>query len=447
RVVYTSANPNQDYNFGLNIALSQRMLERDEGQRPSTLGDIYLKTKNTSAGSSSNSRRFILLGDPALRIALPDLSTSISSINEFDVTSGDTTLTIQALDRVTLSGTIENYEGTTTHNFNGEITVTVLDAKRDVSIPQDVPWIDSGCYLYQGSDRECLYEIENDILFKGVGAVENGQFSIEFVLPKDISFSPENGRILMYAKSENETAGGSFTDVIFNGINENAEDDGTGPSLQLFLNDENFFNGDLTNSSPTLIVELTDSSGINTTGTGVGHEIIATIDTQPNQTFVLNDFYEGTLNDFSSGRIEYPMENIPEGSYTLKVRAWDVHNNSAEEEILFNVANEGVLVVDNVYNYPNPMNNLTSFTFEHNQQGNPLDVDIRIYTLSGRPVQRITQNITNTFSSYASIPWNGRDRDNDRLGNGTYIYVLRVTADTSEGRKSTEKIEKLVIIR
>ena len=161
---------------------------------------------------------------------------------------------------------------------------------------------------------------------------------------------------------------------------------------------------------------------------------------------MLNNFYEGALNDYTRGRIEYPLEEIPEGSYTLKVRAWDVHNNPAEKSIFFEVAPEEDLVVDHVYNYPNPMNNFTSFTFEHNQQGNPLDVDIRIYTLSGKLVQHKKEQIT-TSSSYASISWNGRDRDNDRLGNGTYIYVLRVTADTPEGRSTTEKIEKLVIIR
>jgi len=92
------------------------------------------------------------------------------------------------------------------------------------------------------------------------------------------------------------------------------------------------------------------------------------------------------------------------------------------------------------------MNNVTQFTFEHNQQGQPLEVHIRIYTLTGVPVQDIQQTITST-SSYASISWDGRDRDYDRLGNGTYIYVLRVTAETPEGRKTTEKIEKLVVIR
>jgi hypothetical protein len=448
RIVYTSSNPEGGQNFALNIALSEQMLIRDPDGRPSTLGDIYLRTKNTSAGSSSNSRRFILLGDPAIRLALPSKPAEITQINDVSLTESDTVLTIRALDEVTIQGQVNDFDGNLNTTYDGIITVNLLDAKRTVTLPQDLSWIeDRGCFLYRGSARECTYEVENNTLFKGSAIVENGEFSLTFILPKDLSFSPDQARIVLYASGNDGTAGGSFTNVVFNGINENAVNDGQGPNLDIFLNDESFFNGDLTTDKPQLIVELADSSGINATGTGVGHEITATIDTNPTRTIVLNEFYESALNDFSKGRIEYPLDEIPEGNYSLKVRAWDVHNNPSEETIFFEVAESGNLVVDQVYNYPNPMNNSTAFTFEHNQQGNALDVDIRIYTLSGRPVQHLQEYITNTSSSYASIPWDGRDRDNDRLGNGTYIYVLRVAADTPEGRKSTEKIEKLVIIR
>jgi len=449
RVVYTSSNPTS-LNFGLNIELSQNMLERDSDGRPLPLGDIFLRTKNTSVGSQNNNRKFILLGDPALRLALPNKKANVEEINGLDVASEDTVVTIKALDQVTLNGTIRNTSGELASDFSGEVTISLFDAPRTVSIPQDRTWIETrGCNLNSNTDAECTYQIENDVLFKGKTLAQNGMYSITFIIPKDISFSPNQGRIIVFANSDETTAGGSFTDVIFNGVNTNAVNDGKGPTMDVYLNDQTFINGSLANGSPKLIVELADSSGINTTGTGVGHEIIATIDTKPQQTFVLNDFYEGNLNDYTSGRIEYPLENIPEGNYAMKVRAWDVHNNPSEKEVFFQVADQEDLVVDKIYNYPNPMNNRTSFTFEHNQQGNSLDVDIRIYTLSGKPVQRIQEYIppSNTQSSYASIPWNGRDRDNDRLGNGTYIYVLRVTTDTPEGRKTTEKIEKLVIIR
>lgn len=446
RVVYTSSSTSA-LNFGLNIALSQKMLERDAEGRPLRLGDIFVRTKNTSIGNELNARKFILLGDPALRLALPDRKGHFAQINQVSLDTLQDPLTLRALDTVELSGEIRQEDGSKYRGFNGEAILTLFDAKRRVSIPKDREWIDTyGCYLNRGTALECTYEVESDVLFRGKAEVVDGVFSTRFILPKDMSFSPETSRMIVFAKSGQETAGGSFTQLRFSGLNPEAVNDGEGPEMDVYLNDPSFFNGSLSTSNPTVFVELSDSSGINATGTGVGHEILATLNTEPPREYVLNDFYEGALNDFTQGRIEYPLEDVPEGAYTLKVRAWDVHNNPSEQSIAFEVQSSEDLVVRDVYNYPNPMNNVTQFTFEHNQQGQPLEVHIRIYTLTGVPVQDIQQTITST-SSYASISWDGRDRDYDRLGNGTYIYVLRVTAETPEGRKTTEKIEKLVVIR
>lgn len=447
RVVYTGRSISSNNNFGLNVALSQQMAERNMDGTPLRMGDLYLRTKNTQIGgdpivSNLNSKKFILLGDPATTFRVPEQQTNLVSLNEYTEEGQDTVINIKALDQVSLSGDITDLNNDPLTDFNGELTLTVFDAARSVSLPNDREWVvNDNCYL-----SNCNYMVENDVLFTGKTSIEGGQFNSTFIIPKDISNSAENGRIVFFANDNGRTAGGSFAKVTFSGINENAVDDGSGPKMDIYLNDERFVNGYLVNSSPTLIVELEDQSGINTTGTGVGHEIIATIDTKPQQSFVLNDFYEGNLNDYTRGRIEYPLDQLPEGSYTLSVRAWDVHNNPSQKDIFFEVSSGEDLDIRNVYNYPNPMNDATRFAFEHNQPGNPLDVSVRIYTLSGKPVQHIEQQIITT-SSYASISWDGRDRDYDRLGNGTYIYVLRVTADTPEGRKTSEKIEKLVIIR
>lgn len=450
RVVYTSAFIGNNTNFALSIALSQRMTERSADGGQKRLGDINMQTKNsvidgtnTRIGSSLNNKKFILLGDPATIFQLPAQKAQITNINEQDVSTLSDNLNIRALDTVNLTGAILDDEGNVDINYNGETSITIYDALRNVSFPER-SWISdpsTSCRF-----ENCQYSVENDILFKGKAMVNNGSFSVPVIIPKDISSSEKEGRILIYANAEGKTAGGSFTKINFNGINPDAENDGTGPEIDIYLNDKSFINGTLVNSTPMLYVELEDESGINTSGTGVGHEITATIDTNPKQTIILNEYYEGNLNSFTGGRIEYPLDQLPEGNYTLTVRAWDVHNNPSEKEIYFEVADQEDLAIKNIYNYPNPMNNRTSFTFEHNQPGNPIDVSIQIFTLSGRPVQQLKESII-TNSNYASISWNGRDRDNDRLGNGTYVYVLRATTTTPKGRQTKEQIEKLVIIR
>ena len=442
RVVFTSSTAGSN-NFGLNIQLTRQMVDRDSEGKPRRLGDIYRRTKNTSQGAGFNARKFILLGDPAMRIGLPAQDVQITEINGADLSANpDTVLNIRALDEVNLNANIFSSENNQPLNgFNGEAEIIVFDSERIVSLP-DRDWvIDGRCFL-----EDCNYNVESDILFRGRTSVTNGQFSSTFIIPRDISFSDNNGRILIYASGNDGDASGSVANVVFNGINPDAQNDGSGPELNVFLNDRSFVNGNLIGSSSTLITEIFDESGINTTGLGVGHEITATIDTDPVQTFVLNDFFRSDIDNFRSGRIEFPLDELPEGSFNITVRAWDVHNNPAEETISFEVANSDQLQIRSVANYPNPMNNFTRFIFEHNQPGNLLDIDIRIFTLSGKPVARLEESQITT-NSYADIEWNGRDGDYDRLANGTYIYVLRVRADTPQGRQTEEKIEKLVIIR
>jgi len=441
RVVFTSASPGSN-NFGLNIQLTRQMVERDADGKPQRLGDIYRRTKNTTQGSGFNARKFILLGDPAMRIGLPEKRAQITTINNVNLEENpDTLIQVRALDKLTFSGIVTDENGNHMMDYNGEANVTVFDAERIVNLPNR-PWVQEGrCFM-----SDCRYSVESDVLFNGRVSVQQGQFQSEFIVPADITFSENSGRILAYTSSSVTDASGSTSSLFFNDINPDADDDSDGPEIDIYLNDKNFVNGNLVGNSPTLFVELQDQSGINTTGTGVGHEIIATIDTNPRKTIVLNDFYQSELDDFRRGRIEYPLESLPSGNYTLTVRAWDVYNNPSENSIHFEVADSDRLEIRNVYNYPNPMHNRTRFVFEHNQPGNLLDIDIRIFTLSGAPVTHLKESQI-TSNSYANIEWNGLDRDYDRLANGTYIYVLRVGADTPEGRQTKEKIEKFVIIR
>jgi len=443
RVVYTSSDPNS-LNFGLNRILTRYMSSRNpQTKEPRTLGNIYRLTKITgTAGPSFNSRKFILLGDPAMRIGLPQRKMNITSIN--NVTNlQDTTLNIRALDHVNIQGNVINSDSTVNTGFDGQVNIRVYDASRYVKLP-DRSWEQTfGCFL-----KNCRYKVQNDILFNGRASVKNGHFTANFIVPKDISYSGKKGKILLYAQEPSTDASGEFADFTLGGTNPNAASDKKGPKMDVYLNNQTFMDGSLVNNSPKLIVDLKDPSGINTTGTGVGHQLIAKLDSpdKPEKTIVLNDYYTSNLNDFTSGKIVYPFDNLANGDYTLTIRAWDVYNNPSTSEISFKVAQSNQLTIRRVYNFPNPMNNKTRFIIEHNQPGNPMNVNIRIYTLSGRPVAHIERDDIITSSPYVSIDWFGRDDDNDRLATGTYLYTVRVKADTPKGEQSVQKIEKLVII-
>lgn len=442
RVVYTGRNPGTD-NFGLNVELTRQMVQREDNGKPRRLGDIYRLTKNTTVGASFNSRKFILLGDPAMRIGLPRENIHITKINGEVVE--ENTLNLQALDRVSIEGEVQGTNNTVNTGFNGEATLRVFDVERFVDYP-DLPWLGNQSCFNPG----CGYLVQNDIIFNGRVSVVNGRFSSEFIVPKDISYSDSKGMIQVYAEHAVSDAVGAFSNFTLNGRNPDAEDDRKGPQIDLYLNDETFFNGSLVNDSPNLIARLSDDMGINTGG-GVGHEILAILSREPQdgqeETIILNEFYQSEIDDFTKGRIEYPLSNLPEGRYRLQLRAFDVFNNLGEEEISFEVANSRKLEIANMYNYPNPMHNFTSFIFEHNQQGNPMDISIRIYTLSGRPVARIERESFISPGNMARIEWDGLDDDNHRLATGTYLYHIKIRTETIDGRQTIDKIERLVVVR
>ncbi len=221
--------------------------------------------------------------------------------------------------------------------------------------------------------------------------------------------------------------------------------------MRVYLNDESFADGGLVNYSPRLIINLEDQSGINTAGAGVGHELVAELRKIPatgtQQSIILNNFYRSELDDFTKGRVEYPLDRLENGVYALKVRAWDVFNNLSEQEITFEVASAEELDIRHVYNYPNPMSGYTRFVFEHNQAGQEMDVMIRIFTLSGRPVTRLEREGLITSGNLVQIPWDGFDDDGNRLAAGTYLYHVQVRSQYNGSPVTREKTEKLVIIR
>ncbi len=444
RVVFTAPSP-AVLNMGLNIALTRAMTRRDDDGLPKRLGDIFRETKNTPVGTVFNSRKFILLGDPAMRIGLPEARAEITEINDLPV-QPDTLFELRALDRVSLSGHILRPDGTVDTGFNGEASIRVFDAKRLVRYP-DLPWVaDNDCYL-----DNCGYHVQTDALFNGRVSVSSGTFRSEFIIPKDVSYSTRSGRAHVFAREQTGSATGANSGFRIRSRNPDAMDDGKGPDITIYLNDELFTDGGIVNDAPQLIVLLNDNTGINTTGAGVGHEIVAIIEDRNDETsrntIVLNDYYLSDLDDFTSGRIEYPLNNLREGSYRLRVRAWDVFNNLGEAEIHFQVLDSSELQIRNVYNYPNPMHQFTHFIFEHNQPGVPMDVNIRIFTLSGKPVTTIRREQLITSGNMVRIDWHGRDDDNHRLASGTYLYHLQVRADTGQGRQTQDKIERLVIFR
>ena len=192
---------------------------------------------------------------------------------------------------------------------------------------------------------------------------------------------------------------------------------------------------------------MCSSDLINTTGTGIGHDITAVLDRDPSKVVVLNDSYVANVGDFRAGRVSRLFKDLPPGPHSLRLKAWDTYNNSAEREIELVVARDEKLALDHVLNYPNPFATTTTFFFDHNQAGgvpDNLDVQVQIFTVAGRLVRTLTATVPSTEAHQRSISWNGRDEFDDQLARGVYVY--RVSVRSPRNNSTASKYEKLVLL-
>jgi hypothetical protein len=282
-------------------------------------------------------------------------------------------------------------------------------------------------------------------LFKGKASVTNGDFSFTFIVPKDIDYQYGTGRISYYADNGNYVdAHGYSTDIVIGGSADSFKLDNTGPKMNVYMNDEKFVFGGTTNTDPLLLVKLSDESGINTVGNGIGHDMTAVLDNNTQGKVVLNDYYESELDNFKKGAVKYPFTKLSEGHHTLKVKAWDIYNNSSEEYTEFIVTSNAKLALNHVFNYPNPFTTHTEFMFEHNRCCDDLNISVQIYTISGKIVKSIVQQVHSVGYRVDNIEWDGLDDYGDPIGKGVYVYKLSVR--DAEGN-TAHKFEKLVVLR
>ena len=441
RLVYTDANINI-LNVGLNRALNTAMFIRDEQGRPRRIGDALREAKNTNAGLQGNNRKFNLLGDPTMRLGLPPSEATVDAINGQPV---DGQPQMRALEEVKISGSIRTPSGDLNTSFDGQADVTVYDAARRVQIENRVAM------------PQDYYIVREDLIWRGTVPVVGGRFDATFVVPKDISYSNEAGRVSVYARYGSEHAIGYTENVVVGGTAANPPDDHEGPEIALYLNDTTFVSGGMTPRHPRLIVKLRDDSGINTVGAGVGHEMLLIVDGDDQNAVDISAGFESDPNSYRSGRVTYSFEEYPveleDGPHTLTLRAWDVLNNSSTATLDFYVSSADGLVLKNVFNYPNPTSGNTRFIFEHNQpSGTPADVQIRIYTLSGRPIRTLDSDEALPSGVLTAGPvqvaWDGRDEDWNPIASGIYLYKVRVSIDSMDGgRHVAEHIERLAVIR
>jgi hypothetical protein len=412
RLVYAASN------FEINKSFFKYAFQKDASGVPYRLGDLIRLTKSENSGSI-NTLKFCLLGDPALRLDYPEYGCKDLEIN--NQPAGQNLDSASPLSQVTIKGEIQDRTAKKLEMFNGSLSVTVYDQPSGKRT------------LGNGGFAAFTYRVQDNILFKGTVPVKNGSYVYSFVVPKDVSFNSGAGLIRYYFFDGNKDGNGAFDGIRFNGTDVPSFLDFNGPGIQLFLENKKFRDGDAVSQKPLLLAVLNDASGINTSGTGIGHDITLELDGDIVSALAVSDYYQADPGSWTSGTLSYLLSSLAEGEHILKLKAWDNANNSSTATIRFLVKND--LKISGVLNFPNPFSDKTNFIINQNRFNEFFQVNLDVSDLSGRIISSSTRSLGSGGYEIFGPTWDpGQLNPVPAAG----IYIYRITLTGEDGRRASK---------
>jgi hypothetical protein len=434
RVVYSSGN------FQINQKLMKYLFMTDETGKHLRLGDILRRSKN-DLGNDTNKLNYVLLGDPALELNYPAMNVKVETING-EAATDDKKFAFKALEKITVTGSIVDEGGDKVNDFSGELSTSVFDSRQETkSYRTDA----SGQYFSFSSYPNMIYLAKANIV--------NGSFEFTFTVPLDISYTVDepasytnkNGKMNFYASSSGavkQDAYGSFSNYILSGTN-NAEFDQTGPEIkEMYLNTSSFKSGDDVNETPYFHARVFDETGINISGSGLGHDILICIDGNPAWTYYQSQHNFELTTDGDDWLIGFSIPELPAGKHTLSFKVWDIMNNPTTDTLHFNVIKGYKPVIVDLYATDNPAKTGTTFVLSHNLPETPLTMDVRVCDFAGRIVWSRSQKTASTFPA-CSVEWDLHSDSGSRVQPGVYIYWATVRTESS---KEVTKAKKIVVL-
>lgn len=422
----------------INMSFSKYVLASDSitGKRYTT-GDALRLAKNLlvtpGSGMSDNSENkvsFVLLGDPALKLDMAEMTAVVDSFAHNPAL--DSTNVAMAGGVITIAGHIE-CDGQPVPGFRGQLTATVFDNERHlVTLDNDLT-----------ADAPFEYDYRDRVLYSGTDSVRNGSFTFTFPVPMDINYSGKTGRISFFACSSDRkmTANGIYENFTVGGTDPSMRTDTVGPEMSFYLNSPSFQYGEKVNPTPLLIADLHDESGLNTSGNGLGHDILLVIDNDPNYTYVLNNSFTSSAGDYTSGRVVFRIPSLPEGKHTMMLRAWDVMNNSTTRYLGFKVV-EGLLAQLSVEATENPASDGTTFVVVHDRPGQEAVVTVNVFDTKG-VLQWTGKTDLTSNEGVSTIYWNLTGSSGHVMQPG--LYIFNSVVETS-GSRSLSKSGKLIVV-
>ena len=418
-------------NFPINDNVIRNLFERNNGRRR-TLGEVMQATKNTL--SSVYKLGFCLIGDPAVKMAYPEFGMKVTTVNGQSVDGNS--ISFKALEKITVEGEVLDVSGQLVTDFTGIVNPTVKDSKVTVTCLKNSNKDDSPAFTFT--------DYPNTI-FIGNDSVRNGKFSFTFTVPKDISYSNLQGKMNLYAvdtESGNE-AQGNFDNFIVGGTSDTAETDTIGPEIRaLYLNDTTFVDGGQVNTTPYFVAELWDKSGVNITGSSVGHDMMLVIDESTVLIYNLNSYYKLLPGEDGTGIVKFPIPALEPGKHTAEFWVWDILNNSTVRTFTFEVVEGLKPFLFDVIATPGIAREQVTFHLMHNRPESRMRVGIMVYDLAGRQLWKHEESGTSGLFENYTVSWD-LTSGGARMRPGVYIYRAAISTDNS---KDATKARKFIIL-
>ena len=414
RPVYASEN------FTLNKLFCDNLFKKVGGQQQ-RIGDVLRYAKN-NVGAEINKLSYVYMGDPAVKLNYPTKYKVVTTkINDKSVLGNDT---LRALSVATVKGYIANDDGTKIADFNGNLHVVIYDKIQRITT------------LNNHGDGAITYSDRPNTLFSGDAIVKDGEYSFLFMLPKDIKYNYGSGRMNYYAEDDvhDYEAQGVFESFIVGGTANNLINDTSGPEVLMYLNTENFVSGDKVNETPLFIADIKDVNGINTVGSGIGHDLLLTIDNDPMKSFILNDNYQALVNSYSAGTVKYKLPQLDNGKHSLTLRVCDLLNNSSTTSIDFVVENGLTPTIFSVTNYPNPFKGSTRIRVIHDRPETILKTTVEIFDIVGKKIWSFDE------PSADDISWDLSSMEGVKIKSGVYLYRVSIKTKNSNLYYKTNKM-------
>jgi hypothetical protein len=400
-------------NFALNKAFIENVFKTDNGISRN-LGEIFKDTKNKSLNGPFN-RNFSLLGDPSMKLAIPELEMEPEQIMDIrlDIPSD----TLRAMSEVRLNGKIvDPVSGALLSSMEGGYELIIYDKPNT--------------YKTLGDESSPIdFQEDNRILFKGQGEVKNGIFTSNIFIPKNIEKEFGSGTIRMFASLSNgfhEAMGARKT--IIGGESERPVADNLGPQITVQFGRDLMATPPVI-SSPTypIVINLEDESGINIAKSETAQDISLQVNGEAN--YILNHKYFAIDGSYKKGQIFTELLDLKEGWNSISITAWD--NVGNQSVLTFDILVEGSLkiqILDHIH-YPNPTNENSKFIITHNRPNENLYLEFEVYSVIGDKIFSASQRYVEAEEILDDFEWNFFHNKTKYPAKGTYIYRLMLKSE------------------